>query len=67
MNAQNAYYTLSRVSPQALDAIERMIARGWSPVNAAHLLMRQYPTHVSRLIRPAALYAAQAKQQEVAA
>ena len=57
MSPSNAYTLLQRLSPEALDAIERMISQGFSPANIARLLSRQYRRDVSRLILPAALRA----------
>ena len=65
MRPINAYNLLQRLSPDALDAIETMIARGWSPANIAHMLRKQYRSEIGRLILPAALYAAN-RQQEAA-
>ncbi len=59
MKPSTAYILLQRLSPETLDAIDRMLERGWSPWNAAHLLTTKYPSHIARLIRPAAIHAAQ--------
>ena len=65
MSPSNAYTLLQRLSPDTLDAIERMLDQGFSPANIARLLQRQARSEVARLIHPAALYAASVMRDAV--
>ena len=66
MSPSNAYTLLQRLSPETMDAVERLLAQGFSPANVARLFQRQARSEIARLIRPAAFYAASIMTEESA-
>jgi len=58
MKPSSAYHMLNQSSPEAANAIDKMLSGGWSPANIARLLSRLYRRDIARLVLPAATYAA---------